>query len=90
MVIVPGVAFTQNGARMGHGMGYYDRYFVQLFETCPNRAAPIERCGQFGKKLNAGQTVLMGLAFKEQLVDENMLPVDDHDVKLDQIVTADD
>ena len=28
-VVVPGVAFTKNGARMGRGKGYYDKYLSQ-------------------------------------------------------------
>ena len=29
VVVVPGVAFTRNGARLGRGKGYYDKYMSQ-------------------------------------------------------------
>lgn len=29
LVLVPGVAFTASGARLGRGRGYYDKYFSQ-------------------------------------------------------------
>lgn len=30
VVLVPGVGFDSEGARIGHGVGYYDRFFARL------------------------------------------------------------
>lgn len=86
MVLLPGVAFTKNGGRLGHGMGYYDKYLQGLFEACPDREAPTEWRSNLDKKTEAKKTVLIGLAFKQQIVDN--VPIDATDYLLDTVVTS--
>ena len=38
LVLVPGIAFTRSGARMGRGFGFFDRFLV-------HRAAPATKIG---------------------------------------------
>lgn len=63
LIVVPGVAFTTAGWRMGHGRAYYDRFLP-----------------------TAAQAYTVGACFAEQLVDE--LPVDEHDVRLDVVLSC--
>lgn len=81
MILLPGVAFTRDGKRLGHGMGYYDKFLQRYFVNNPHRhrttAAP-----NASKK----RTHLIGLAFQEQILDE--IPVTDTDVILDEVITA--
>lgn len=86
MVLLPGVAFTRNGGRMGHGMGYYDKYLQGLFEACPSRRASTEWRCNLDKKINAGKTALIGLAFQQQIVED--VPLDATDILLDTVVTS--
>ncbi|XP_013108258.2 5-formyltetrahydrofolate cyclo-ligase [Stomoxys calcitrans] len=37
LFLMPGVAFTRVGGRMGHGMGYYDTYLTRHHATYPNK-----------------------------------------------------
>jgi 5-formyltetrahydrofolate cyclo-ligase len=63
VVVVPGVAFTAGGERLGQGGGWYDRFLC--------RVGP--------------GALSVGVCFAEQIVDE--LPVEEHDVRLDRVVT---
>jgi 5-formyltetrahydrofolate cyclo-ligase len=73
---MPGVAFSRGGGRMGHGMGYYDKYLHKYFNRFPDR-----------RKID--KTLLVGLGFREQIVDDDQLPLEPFDYPLDLVVTSD-
>lgn len=87
LILMPGVAFSRSGGRMGHGMGYYDKYLAEMFNANPQRKS-LELNGQLETKLEANKTILLGLSLNEQIVSESELPLDEHDFILDQIVTS--
>jgi 5-formyltetrahydrofolate cyclo-ligase len=64
VVVVPGLAFTNGGHRIGQGGGWYDRFLAGI----------------------RPDAVTVGVAFREQLVDE--LPVEAHDIRLHHVITA--
>jgi 5-formyltetrahydrofolate cyclo-ligase len=64
VVVVPGLAFTPDGKRLGQGGGHFDRFLVRLRGDC----------------------LRIGVAFREQLVDE--LPTSSHDIAVDAVITA--
>lgn len=84
LILLPGVAFSLDGGRMGHGMGYYDKFLAEFFDKHPQRKG--DDTENISSKMSNGKTVLFGLAFKEQIFDK--IPITDKDVKLDQIITA--
>lgn len=93
MILVPGVAFTRCGGRLGHGMGYYDRFLHGHFAKNSHRriddnttlSAPLKSLN-VNEMISNRKTILYGLAFNEQLVDT--LPLEETDVSLHAIITA--
>lgn len=64
LVLVPGLAFSMDGARLGHGKGFYDRYLKTVSE----------------------HTYTIGLAFRQQLLEINHIPMSETDVRLNEIL----
>ncbi|MBO4386424.1 MAG: 5-formyltetrahydrofolate cyclo-ligase [Treponema sp.] len=44
-VIVPGVAFTKEGLRLGHGKGFYDIYIERLLQKCKEKESRVKLLG---------------------------------------------
>lgn len=69
---MPGLAFTRDGLRLGHGRGYYDRFLNDLSD----------RTKSTGKE----RPYTIGLAFEEQIVAQ--IPVGNLDFVLDEVLTS--
>ncbi len=76
VVLVPGVAFDENGGRVGRGGGFYDRFLSQW------RAA---RLGSVRPGLDSPGPRVIGVAFDVQVLRE--VPRGPHDQVMDAIVT---
>lgn len=61
IVLVPAVCVDRNNARLGHGMGYYDRYLSQY--AC------------------------MSVCLARELLIEEKLPTEAHDIAVDTVIT---
>ncbi|MBP9682118.1 MAG: 5-formyltetrahydrofolate cyclo-ligase [Bacteriovorax sp.] len=61
MLLIPGLAFSPKGERLGRGKGFYDKYLTHYLG------------------------IKIGVGFSLQILES--LPTEEHDVKLDYIVT---
>jgi 5-formyltetrahydrofolate cyclo-ligase len=73
LVALPGLAFDAVGGRLGRGGGYYDKFLHRLKYAAAQAGVP--------------PPPLVGLCFREQLLDE--VPVHDHDQDCDWLLTPD-
>ena len=65
LMILPGIAFTRRGDRLGYGGGFYDSFLANGF------------CG-----------TKMAICFSEQVLSD--IPVEEHDVIVDYLITEDE
>lgn len=71
LILLPGVAFTKNCYRLGHGVGFYDDYIKRHTEITGKRP------------------ILIGISLNEQIIDDDILTLEEHDERLDFVVSAD-
>ena len=73
LIIVPATAFDYSKNRIGFGGGYYDTFLSKvIFNNQTNRK-------------NRNKPLIIGVCYDFQLID--YIPSEDHDVKMDYIVT---
>ncbi|KAJ3165383.1 hypothetical protein HDU88_004177 [Geranomyces variabilis] len=72
LIIVPGLAFDKDGWRLGHGKGYYDRYFAKIAEWSALSGKPLP--------------VTIALSLSAQMVDGH-IPREDFDQKPQFLLT---
>ncbi|KAG8750026.1 5,10-methenyltetrahydrofolate synthetase [Serendipita sp. 396] len=73
LILMPGMAFDRELARLGHGKGYYDNFIARYLSTAENKGWP--------------KPTLIGLSLEEQVLDTSVIPMAEHDVRLDALVT---
>ncbi|QRV76392.1 5-formyltetrahydrofolate cyclo-ligase [Ceratobasidium sp. AG-Ba] len=71
LIVMPGVAFDRNLARLGYGRGYYDRFINSYAEKYGEAQIP----------------KLVGIALDEQIVESGSIPMESHDRSLHVIIT---
>ena len=73
VIIVPGVAFGEDGRRLGRGGGYYDAFLTRYVEAAASVGAP--------------PPLIVALAYGCQIYPRDRVPVRAHDRLVDVIVT---
>ena len=92
-IITPGLSFDRRGGRLGHGGGFYDRFFSTIETASPS---PRDRATRTGGthtevrirsigEITDGEIVSIGVCVSTQIEDE--IPRDESDVPVDYIVT---
>ncbi|KDQ58661.1 hypothetical protein JAAARDRAFT_34496 [Jaapia argillacea MUCL 33604] len=73
MILLPGVAFDPSLSRLGHGKGYYDRFITNCISS----------------KVDVRRPSLVALSLREQILQSGVVPIGEHDWKMDAIITPD-
>ncbi len=72
LAVIPGMAFTRDGRRLGRGRGYYDRLLSRLTRSKDS--------------LSPQHTYTIGLAWPFQILTD--LPTEPHDITLDEVISV--
>ena len=75
LVLVPGVAFDVRGGRLGHGKGYYDAFLKRVIAQWRARGD------------GTPKPLFVGLCFDAQIMEPGAIPMAEHDVYMDMLVT---
>lgn len=75
LIVMPGLAFDTQGRRLGRGGGYYDR-FIQAYK---------DKARSNGWE----PPLLVGLAYKVQVLEGGQVPAEKHDALVDVLITED-
>lgn len=95
LVVMPGMAFDNNMGRLGHGKGYYDFFLQRYTSWAGSRAKPVPFLGEWCKQLAAlpllacSRSGPVGLALQEQVLENESVPADDSDWRLDALISGD-
>ncbi|KPM05899.1 5-formyltetrahydrofolate cyclo-ligase-like protein [Sarcoptes scabiei] len=101
LLLVPGVAFTKTGLRLGHGKGYYDRWLAKCLKLANTETLllhthdgysdddNVDVVSDNNKFTNTPSSFRMpytiGLGLREQIIDE--IPIGKFDIKIDRILS---
>ena len=86
----PGVAFDKSLSRLGHGKGYYDRFLTSYLSN--GRRRPLLGRPALLMLANPGlhTYTTVALSLREQVLEQNSVPMGEHDWKVDLVVTPDE
>lgn len=80
LAVIPGVAFTPDGRRLGRGRGYYDRLLVRFSTPSFNHSPSLEEREPAGEP----SPYLIGLCWPFQLLAD--LPTEPHDLSMNAVI----
>ena len=80
LILVPGRAFTMDGARLGRGKGYYDRYLAKEIVGHPSTSSGTATMTRLPN------VSIAGVCFNFQVLAE--VPTDLNDIKMDVVFTT--
>jgi len=101
-LFLPGVAFDRQGRRLGRGLGYYDAWAHRARKAkreATEEGRRAKKSGSVRREIEEAEVeeeeessgagpLLVGLAFSQQLLTREDVPVEQHDVGLDAVVVA--